>query len=534
MIQYAMITVAAQLEIIPGDYAHNERAILEAITEATEGSADLLIFPELTIPGYPLGDLTLYSEFLFEGEAVLERVIEQIPSDLAVGIGYIGASSKDNSLANQYSIFLNGEEVYFQERSLIPESELLEGSVQGETLSLWNYKEETFAILSLGDLETENQEILTSQDVTSIIIVSSAPYIRGRHIQVREQLQEVAQTYKRPLSFVQGVGSHEDILFAGGSFCCDLHGNLILQGPLFEEALLFFNPREEGSVQQPEDLQPYEEVHKALVFGIRSYIHKSGFSTANLGLSGGIDSALVAALAVEALGPDQVHGYLMPSPYSSEGSIQDSITLAENLGMKYDIIPIEPLFFTARELLAPSIGKEMDLTEENLQARTRGLLLMAYSNRKGSMLLATGNKSEFAVGYSTLYGDLCGGLCPIGDLYKTEVVELCRYINRDEEIIPEAIITKPPSAELRPDQKDEDSLPPYPVLDDILYRHLELFQGPKEIIASGIDKEVAERVLQLVRNSEYKRRQAAPILRLSECNFGSGRNIPILTKPLPL
>ncbi len=529
-----MIIVTAQLEIIPGDYAHNERAILEAITEATEGSADLLIFPELTIPGYPLGDLTLYSEFLFEGEAVLERVIEQIPNDLAVGIGYIGASSKDNSLANQYSIFLNGEEVYFQERSLIPASELLEGSIQKETPSLWKYQEETFAILSYGDLETESLRTLTKQEITSTIIVSSTPYIRGRHIEVREQLQEIAKTYNQSLAFVQGVGSHEDTLFAGGSFCCDQQGNLILQGPIFEEALLFFNPRETGSMQQAVEYQPYEEIHKALVYGIRSYTHKSGFSTVNLGLSGGIDSALVAALAVEALGPDQVHGYLMPSPYSSEGSIQDSITLADNLTMKYDIIPIEPLFHTAREILAPSIGKEMDLTEENLQARIRGLLLMAYSNRKGSMLLATGNKSEFAVGYSTLYGDLCGGLCPIGDLYKTEVIELCRYINREDEIIPEAIITKPPSAELRPDQKDEDSLPPYPVLDDILYRHLELFQGPKEIIASGIDQSTVERVLQLIRNSEYKRRQAAPILRVSEYNFGSGRNIPILTKPLPL
>lgn len=517
-----MIIVAAQVETIAGRYAENERTIVEAITEASVSGAELVLFPELTLSGYPLGDLTLYPEFLAQGEDALLRVVEQIPENLAVGLGYIAMEEESGFLVNRYSILLNGEIVHTQDRYLIPQGEVLEGTFTDTSIRQWEYKGETFSIAALPDLSTEC-------DWGDTIIIPATPlYTKGHASELHLQLKETAAQLGRGITLISAIGSYDDMLFAGGSLCCDARGNTILQAPLFEEAILLFHAKEEGSWKGDEPTSPYEEVEKAIIYGMRSYLHKSGFTTVNLGLSGGVDSALVAALAVKALGPDQVHGYLMPSPYSSEGSITDAVALAENLGIGYNILPITPLFEEARATLAPAIGVESDLMEENLQARIRGILLMGHSNRKGSLLLATGNKSEFAVGYSTLYGDLCGGLAPIGDLYKTEVFELCRYINRDEELIPEAIITKPPSAELRPGQKDEDSLPPYEILDQILYHHLEGQCGPMALRDLGFNREMVERVLHLIKISEYKRRQAPPTLRLTECNFGSGRNIPII------
>jgi NAD+ synthase (glutamine-hydrolysing) len=276
------------------------------------------------------------------------------------------------------------------------------------------------------------------------------------------------------------------------------------------------------------EVQTMQEIEDALILGIRDYLKKCGFSHVHLGLSGGIDSALVAALAVKAIGKDGVTAFGLPSRYSSEGSKQDAKALCNNLGIGFDILPIEGAFQAFLDTLKPQFeGYEPDITEENLQARIRGTLLMAYSNKTGSLLLATGNKSELATGYCTLYGDMCGGLAVIGDLFKTEVYELCRHINRDGELIPEAIISKPPSAELRPDQKDEDSLPPYELLDQILDHYLLRSETAEEIVAHGYDGDLVEQVIRLVGRAEYKRRQAPPVLKVSPRAFGTGRRMPI-------
>ena len=335
--------------------------------------------------------------------------------------------------------------------------------------------------------------------------------------------------------YVNHVGAQTELLFDGGSLVLSPNGTIYEELPYFEECIRGYDLDDviRGAQQQEQEKDKMTLIYQAIVMGLRDYFGKLGFKKAILGLSGGIDSAVVAVLAADALGKDNVRVILMPSQFSSEHSVNDARELAENLGIQYDLIPIQGIYETYMEALEPHFwAKSFNIAEENLQARARGMLLMAFSNKFGNILLNTSNKSEMAVGYGTLYGDMCGGLSIIGDLYKTEVFELARFINRKEEIIPENIITKPPSAELRPDQKDTDSLPEYDILDKILFEYIENRQGPNEIIAMGFEEQLVRRVLRLVNINEFKRHQTAPVLRVSTKAFGMGRRMPIVGKYL--
>jgi len=332
------------------------------------------------------------------------------------------------------------------------------------------------------------------------------------------------------------VGAQTEVLFDGGSFVMSPDGSVYEELPYFEECVRTFDLADVMQAQGGKGVQKREKIaliHDALIMGLRDYFGKLGFKRTILGLSGGIDSAVVAVLAARALGADNVRCILMPSQFSSDHSVNDARELAQNLGTQYDIIPIEQIFKAYETELKPHFwATQFNITEENIQARIRGMLLMSFSNKFGNILLNTSNKSEMAVGYGTLYGDMCGGLSVIGDLYKTEVFELARYMNKDGEVVPENIITKPPSAELRPDQKDSDSLPDYDILDEILFQYIEKRQGPKEIIAQGFDQALVKRILRLVNINEFKRYQTAPVLRVSNKAFGVGRRLPIVAKYL--
>jgi NAD+ synthetase len=345
----------------------------------------------------------------------------------------------------------------------------------------------------------------------------------------REMLEGMIAKIQRPLIYCNAVGGNDELIFDGGSLVFNAEGQITQRAPYFSEAVLVSDLA--GPVAQGDAAEEIAMLHDALVLGVRDYLAKCGFVSAVIGLSGGIDSAVTAAIAVDALGAGNVRGVSMPSQYSSQGSLDDSVALAKSLGIQYDVVPIKTGFETVKESLSPLFGNRgEDVTEENMQARLRGLLLMALSNKFGSLVLTTGNKSELAVGYCTLYGDMCGGLAVISDVPKTMVYQLARWINREHEVIPEATVEKPPSAELRPDQKDEDSLPPYDVLDAILDRYVVESKSVDQIISAGFDEETVCRIVRLIDLNEYKRRQAAPGLKVTSKAFGVGRRIPVAQK----
>jgi NAD+ synthase (glutamine-hydrolysing) len=364
-----------------------------------------------------------------------------------------------------------------------------------------------------------------------IINIAASPFSHGQQERRYEILKSNSRKYQLPLLYVNHVGGQNNLIFDGGSMHLDDRGNLINELKYFEEdfRVIDINPSEPAQETISKTKSKYDRIHRALILGISDYFRKMNFKEAVLGLSGGVDSALVLVLAAEALGKERVHPVMMPSAFSSEHSITDSELLCKNLGVNPISIPIEKAFKTITDELNPFFeSKPFDVTEENIQSRIRGTMLMALANKHRYVLLNTSNKSELAVGYGTLYGDMAGGLSVIGDLYKTEVYELCRFLNRRENIIPENILSKAPSAELRPDQKDSDSLPDYETLDQILFNHIEERKSTKALLSSGFEKEIVQRVLKLVHSSEYKRFQFAPILRVSQKSFGEGRRIPLV------
>jgi NAD+ synthase (glutamine-hydrolysing) len=376
---------------------------------------------------------------------------------------------------------------------------------------------------------------LMAQQPDLMINISASPFACDHAEERLHVIRANVERYGLPMFYVNQVGAYTEIIFDGGSMVLSPKGQVFDEMPYFEDCLRIYELAEvsEGSREVSQPREKYRLLHDALVLGVRDYFRKSGLRTAILGLSGGIDSAVTAVLAARALGPDQVRAVLMPSQFSSDHSVNDARVLAQSLGIQYDIVPIESIYETYIEALKPHFfGLPFDITEENIQARIRGMIVMAFSNKFGNILLNTSNKSEMAVGYGTLYGDMCGGLSVIGDVYKTEVYELARYINKDGEVIPENTILKPPSAELRPDQKDSDSLPEYDLLDPILYQYIEQRQGPQELIAMGFDEALVRRVLRLVNINEFKRHQTAPVLRVSAKAFGVGRRMPIVGKYL--
>ena len=540
----------AQINPTVGDFSGNAKKILDFASKAASEHAALVMFPELSICGYPPADLLDKPSFIARAEETACRIAEST-RDLSIAIlcGSVAAShvSLGKGVTNTAIFMADGEIKFQQQKMLLPYYDVFDEQRYFEpakTQRVLDFGGERLAITICEDAwndkafwESRRYAIdpvdeLMREGATLILNISASPYWRGKRRTRESMLAAIAGRHKTPVLMVNQVGGNDSLIFDGTSVALNAQGELVGQARSFEEDLLLIDTRtlkpEMHSTHAGLDAGAYN----ALVIGTRDYVRKCGFSKAVIGLSGGIDSALVAAIAVDALGKDNVLTVGMPSPYSSPGSIADSEQLAANLGVRYEILKIGTIFSEYTSTLAQLFeGREPDTTEENLQSRIRGALLMAISNKLGALVLTTGNKSEMATGYCTLYGDMVGALAVIGDVVKTNVYRLCDYVNREREIIPQAIISKPPSAELRPGQVDTDSLPPYDVLDPIIEAYIERYETPEAISQDcGIDLELVRSVVRLVERSEYKRQQAAPVLKVTPKSFGMGRRFPIAVK----
>ena len=542
----------AQINPTIGDIPYNTDLILRFIERAKAAGAALVVFPELSVTGYPPKDLLLKPQFVDDNLAAVQTIAKSVFGIAAI-VGYAerNADPVGRPLHNAVAVMRDGKVVSKHLKTLLPTYDVfdesryfepgpmdatenlvtLDGTVIGQSIceDLWNDEQLIARRLyhqnPIADLNAAGAEILINS--------SASPFVVDKHAFRLELFASQVKRFGKPLVYVNQVGGNDELVFDGNSVVLDASGNVIAQAKEFEEDLLVVDvPGKPGGARpiKPTYSTGVESIHKALVLGLRDYVRKCGFTSVVLGLSGGIDSALTAVIAVDALGKDKVTGIAMPSRYSSTGSVDDARSLAENLGIAFQIVPIGSVHDAYESTLAPAFaGTAPGVTEENLQARVRGALLMAFSNKFNHLLLTTGNKSEIAVGYCTLYGDMCGGLNAIADVPKTTVYELSEFLNKraGRELIPSSTIHKAPSAELRPDQTDQDSLPPYPVLDAILHRYVEDEAGAAAIIAAGFDEATVMRVIKLVDRSEYKRRQAAPGLKVTSRAFGFGRRMPI-------
>ena len=539
----------AQLNYIIGDFEGNTIKIIEAIQQATNMNADIVAFAELATTGYPPRDFLEFNDFIKRSEDCLTKIKEHT-KNIAVVLGSPSRNPviEGKDLYNSVYFIYQGRELLRQHKALLPTYDIFDEYRYFEPATEFNiveFKGKKIAINvceDLWNLGNENplytvnpmDEVLPlGPDL--IINVSASPFHYNQAISRKNVLKANVKRYKKPLFYINQIGAQTELIFDGGSMVWSPDGSVYEEMSYFKEEIRVFDLDEVVSgnrnIEQKSD--KISLIHQALVLGIKDYFGKLGLKKAVIGLSGGLDSAVTTVLASEALGKENVVAILMPSQFSSGHSVSDSIDLAENLGIKYKIIKIEEIYNVIEEKLKPMFGDlPFNVTEENIQARIRGLLVMAVSNKFGNILLNTTNKSEMAVGYGTLYGDLAGGLSVIGDIYKTEVYELAVYINRKEEIIPVNIIDKKPSAELRPNQFDSDSLPPYEILDTILYQYIEKRKGPKELINMGFDPDLVARILKMVNTNEFKRHQTAPILRVSEKAFGVGRRMPIVGRYL--
>jgi NAD+ synthase/NAD+ synthase (glutamine-hydrolysing) len=534
----------AQLNPVIGDFRGNCRKIAQACEEAARRGASLVILPEMAVCGYPPRDLLTVPKFVDENQRALDWLVSTIRGP-AVLTGHFartgGGSGKD--LANSASLFRNGEVLAVTRKILLPSYDVfdelryftpgenpvvytLDGFRIGLTIceDIWNIP--GFRDGSPYARNPVDEIIKAGVDV--IVNLSASPFRLNRPAVRVELGRQIVKLSGAPFILVNQVGGNDDILFDGHSFAVSPTGGLAAMAKGFEDDLVIVDTATWTGETRPAAICEAEELEQALVTGVRDYLAKCGFTKAVIGLSGGIDSSVVAVIAVKALGAENVTGISMPSQYTADASVQDAKKLAENLGMHFHIVPITPLFGEYGRSLRPIFeGMKEDVTEENIQARIRGNILMAASNKFGSMLLSTGNKSEVAVGYCTLYGDMAGGLSVISDVFKTRVYELARWINREKETIPARSITRPPSAELRPDQTDQDSLPPYETLDEILERYVELREDPDSIICGRLPREVVMDVIRKVDGNEYKRSQAAMGLKVTDKAFGSGRRMPV-------
>ncbi|MFT4521673.1 MAG: NAD+ synthase (glutamine-hydrolyzing) [Bacteroidia bacterium] len=536
-----------QLNFTIGDLNGNMEKMISVVHRAERDGADLVVFSELSICGYMPKDLLNYQSFIIR----CEKAIQQLAShskNIGILIGGPTRSKLKNgkALYNSALLLHQGEIVNQTNKTLLPTYDVFDEYRYFEANSVFelvHFKGIKIALTICEDLwndeapflyPTTPMHHLSKLNPDIMINISGSPYSYNHVDDRKERMVKNAVRYKLPLVYVNQVGANTDILFDGGSMFINKSGEIAKELKYFEEDYCCIDWKKD-QIYPDHSLDYHDEdielIHKALVMGIRDYFSKMGFKKALFGSSGGIDSAVIHALTAEALGAENVWAILMPSKYSSVGSVTDAVQLAKNIGSAHDTIPINDVITSLDSTLSP-IFKERphDVTEENMQARTRGLLLMSLSNKFGNMVINTSNKSETAVGYATLYGDMCGGLSPIGDLYKIQVYEMARYINRNKEIIPESIINKAPSAELRLDQKDSDSLPPYETLDAILVHYIEEQKGWQEIAGLGFKEEIVRKVIKLVDRNEYKRFQAAPILRISHRAFGVGRQIPLVAK----
>jgi len=539
----------AQINVIIGDFEGNTQKILKNIAKAKDQSAEIVVFPELVTTGYPPRDFLEFKDFIEKAENSIEQ-IKKATKDIAVVIGTptVNPVVEGKDLYNSVVFLYQGKEIYRQHKTLLPTYDIFDEARYFEEATSWdvvNFKGKKIALSVCEDLwniGNENplytinpMEKMMTHHPDFIINVSASPFDYDHAKERIAVLKENVKQYGIPLIYVNHIGAQTDIIFDGGSLVIGANQKVYKELPYFKEKLEIVDfddiTNNTENREQTKDKMPL--IHDALVLGIKDYFGKIGFKTAVIGLSGGLDSAITTVLAVEALGKENVRVLLMPSQFSSDHSIKDAEDLAKNLGIRYDIVSIKTIFDSYLDQLTPLFeGKAFDVTEENIQARIRGNLLMAISNKFGNILLNTTNKSEMSVGYGTLYGDLAGGISVIADVYKTEVYELAHYINRNREIIPINTIVKPPSAELRPNQKDSDSLPDYDILDPILKHYIEGRKGPKEIVAMGYDKKLVDRILRMVNRNEFKRHQTAPVLRVSPKAFGMGRRMPIVAKYL--
>ncbi len=528
----------AQINVQVADLVGIRSQILAAHEQALAGAADLLVLPELASIGYPPRDLLHRRDLIRDQWDMVTSLAGVLRLPTLLGCVALPSGPGLRGCANALALLRDGRvdavyhkrllpayDVFDETRYFRPGREAVIVTVAGCRLALTICEDLWTGVYRQDDYDDDPvAEIAGRCDV--VINVAASPYQAAKPAIRRQLIADVARRVRAPVVYVNQVGGYDELLFDGDSAVVSPSGGYLAVAGRWREALVIADL--EQPVEPPPDIDPRDDLHAALVTGIADYCRKSGQQQVVLGLSGGIDSALVASLAVDALGPDRVSGLLMPGPYSSPGSVSDAQALAAHLGIRSWICPItEPNQVICRLLAEPFAGTTENVAEENIQARLRGLLVMAYANKFGAMALATGNKSELAVGYCTLYGDMNGGLAPIGDLYKGQVFALSGHINRHGERIPQATLDKPPSAELRPDQFDSDSLPPYPVLDRILEA---LIEGPAtaaDLIAAGEDPATVARVLRLVEISEYKRKQAAPVLRVSAKAFGTGRRIPL-------
>jgi NAD+ synthase (glutamine-hydrolysing) len=526
----------AQADLAVGDVAGNTQKIIDWSARARdELGADLVVFPELAICGYPPEDLLFHVGLRKDVAAALERIGASIDG-IAVLVGY---PEYDGELIyNSLSVLSNGERIAHYRKQRLPnyavfdEERYFESGQEAEVFPLKGIR------VGLGICEDiwgdSPSRLCKAAGAECLLTINGSPYELGNQ-QNRERVGRQRVTENGiPMLYVNMVGGQDELVFDGGSFAMDAAGEVVFRAPPFEEGLhlVQLRPGPAGAVVEPGEvaprLEPETSVYKALVMGTRDYVEKHGFPGVVVGLSGGIDSAVVLAIACDALGPERVRAVMMPFRYTSAMSEEDAAKQAETLGVHYDVIPIAPMYDATVDMLADAFeGREEDVTEENIQARCRGLLLMAISNKTGRMLLTTGNKSEMAVGYATLYGDMNGGFAPIKDCPKTLVYRLARYRNSLGECIPERVITRPPSAELRPDQKDSDSLPDYDVLDAILAAFIEDDLSVAQIVERGFDRATVIRVLEMVKRNEYKRRQAPPGIRISRRAYGRDWRYPI-------
>jgi NAD+ synthase (glutamine-hydrolysing) len=541
----------AQFNPTVGDFEGNAARIVSLATEAKQRGADLAVFSELCVCGYLPLDLLERPAFIERNHETLKCIAMQMP--LPAIVGYAGRVERDRagkSIANKAALIDEGRVVFEQSKMLLPTYDVFDESryfQPGERQYVYGLDREQLGITICEDVWNDKTfwanpmyardpvTELVAQGTSVLLNISASPYTLEKRTLRLQMLRSLARHHRRPIIYVNQVGGDDSLIFDGASIAITPDGRIAAQAKAFEEDVVLFDTvTGEGDIhEQPEDEIAY--AYQALVTGTRDYVRKCRFSKAIVALSGGIDSAVVASIAVAALGPRNVLGVSMPGPYSSEGSRTDAKALADNLGIEFLTIPIGEVFESYRKVLQPAFGdRKPDTTEENIQARIRGNYLMALSNKFGSMVLSTGNKSESAVGYCTLYGDMAGGLAVISDVPKLMVYELAHYINRERELIPRSTITKPPSAELRPDQKDTDSLPPYEVLDRILKAYIEEVKAPEQIAAElGYDLKLVREIAALVDRNEYKRKQAAPGLKITSRAFGFGRPFPIAQRFIP-
>jgi NAD+ synthase (glutamine-hydrolysing) len=538
----------AQLNYHIGNFDDNLSKMEAAVAKAIAGNADLIVFAELAVCGYPPRDFLEFSDFIARCEASVKR-LEALSADIGIIVGSPSVNPKieGKNLHNSAYFLSGGKTIGVAHKALLPNYDIFDEYRYFEPNTVFNcieFKGKKIALTvceDLWDIDEHDKlyvispmQELAKQQPDLMINIAASPFDYEHAAERERVLRKNASTYKLPLLYVNHVGAQTELIFDGGSVYVGADGEVNSRMAFFEEDFAVFDT--EATYPEPTlELKQSETelIHDALVCGIRDYFKKLGFKKAILGLSGGIDSAVVAVMAQRALGTENVLCVLMPSEFSSMHSVEDSIILCDNTGIDRNIIPIHEPFQAFIDTLGPYFeGMPFGIAEENMQARTRAVILMALSNKFGYILLNTSNKSEAAVGYGTLYGDMCGGISVIGDLYKNQVYALARYINKDGEVIPENIITKAPSAELRPNQKDSDSLPDYDILDKVLYQYIEKRQGPRELIAMGFDEALVARVLKLVNMNEYKRHQTPPILRVSSKAFGQGRRLPIVGKYL--